>query len=88
MDLASTNPIPLAKPSSTCQTKIYQIAEPEIQRIKQQCTTLDGVNYITSYDCSSVKDSASPSCTKLDACASNDVYQCDDCICPNRSVHR
>lgn len=34
MDLASTNPIPFANPSSTCQTKIYQIAEPEIQQIQ------------------------------------------------------
>jgi hypothetical protein len=33
------------------QAKIYQATESSVQDIKQRCTPLEGVDYITSYDC-------------------------------------
>ncbi|PYH48112.1 uncharacterized protein BP01DRAFT_176387 [Aspergillus saccharolyticus JOP 1030-1] len=39
-------------PPPPCQASIYRISEPAIQQLKTQCTHyLDGVDYITSYDC-------------------------------------
>ncbi|RAH43116.1 uncharacterized protein BO95DRAFT_216068 [Aspergillus brunneoviolaceus CBS 621.78] len=39
-------------PPPPCRANIYRISEPTIQRLKAECTPhLDGVDYITSYDC-------------------------------------
>ncbi|PYH83220.1 hypothetical protein BO82DRAFT_352954 [Aspergillus uvarum CBS 121591] len=39
-------------PPPPCRANIYRISEPTIQQLKSECTPhLDGVDYITSYDC-------------------------------------
>ncbi|PYI22699.1 hypothetical protein BO99DRAFT_258379 [Aspergillus violaceofuscus CBS 115571] len=39
-------------PPPPCRANIYRISEPIIQQLKSECTPhLDGVDYITSYDC-------------------------------------
>ncbi|KAJ5872934.1 uncharacterized protein N7529_005287 [Penicillium soppii] len=38
-------------PPPSIQTKIYRASDSAVQNIKQQCTSLEGVDYITSYDC-------------------------------------
>ena len=49
-----TKALPVADqpaPPPAVQTKIYRATDLSVQNIKQQCTHLEGVNYITSYDC-------------------------------------
>ncbi|KAJ5647939.1 hypothetical protein N7490_004311 [Penicillium lividum] len=38
-------------PPPAVQTHIYRATDVSVQKVKQLCTTLDGVDYISSYDC-------------------------------------